>query len=194
MSQLVHLVGIMEAKATAESTKASLDTVKWSEGGPTAPTIIPITFFIVVGTAILCIVAKYLKKIWDKKRRSETYEIVDLIAEDRLGDDSHSFKKGTDPTLSSIRFTDVKIISNRKESSSPHSDPDRDEVDSSVHTNGSISMQVEANVHDSSNDTADFVIEDLEEEVHPGNGGNDVATLPLRKKQQAPLAATESDV
>lgn len=173
---------------------------KWSDNGPTAPTIIPIMFFIVVGAAILCLILKYFKKIWDKKRRSDIYEIVDLIQEDGgLSPEPGNLKKGTDPTLSAIRFTDVpppvRHFSNNHHKSqpvrqgSPQSglDPDKDSVDADTLSNGQL--QVEANIHDSSNETNESIVD-----VEMEEGSHNTETLPLRKKQNAPLAATESDV
>jgi hypothetical protein len=71
----------------------------------------------------------------------------------------------------------------------------RDEADSRL-TNGPI--QVEANVHDSSNETHDTSLEDVTEVEEAEEGGNNTETLPLsgrrRRRAKAPLAATESDV
>jgi hypothetical protein len=192
-------------------------TVKWSEGGPTAPTIIPVVFFLVLIIAVICLLLKYIKMLWDRKRRSDIYEIVDLMEEDRAAtENSVPFKKGTDATLSSIRFTGVKIHPKEEENylntSGDTIDPDKDSVDAL--SNGRVSLQVEANVHDSSNDTNGSVspidqhgqldAEDEEQSLQDERGdesANNTETLPLRNKkrnkkskQNAPLAATESDV
>lgn len=56
------------------------DTVKWNDK-ITAPIIIPIVAMIVIVTFFICALIKCLKVTWDKKRRSDMYEITDLLPE-----------------------------------------------------------------------------------------------------------------
>lgn len=56
------------------------DTVKWNNK-ITAPIIIPIVAIVVIITFFICALVKCLKVTWDKKRRSDMYEITDLLPE-----------------------------------------------------------------------------------------------------------------
>lgn len=191
----------METQSTT-SVSSNSGTVKWNDGGPAAPIVIPIVFFLVLLTALICLLTKYVKKLWDRKRRSDIYEIVDLMEEERGVTENNTLKKGSEPSLSSIRFTGVKVHPEKENylNTSGHLiDPDKDSVDAL--SNGRVSLRVEANVHDSSNDTngslaMDEEMEGDEDEGDVEEGANNMQTLPLRKKKKinAPLAATESDV
>lgn len=184
------------------------DTVRWSEGGPSAPIIIPIVFFVVVGTAFACIFYRYLRKIWTKKRRSDIYEIADaadfaLIGEreEKIVNDPPRKQVGV-PTLNSVRPFGALVD---MEKGYRHYEEDEIEIDHVAETddaaqemememdvshspNGGVSLRVE--VHDSSIDSA-------AEETTSDDPASNTETLPIRKKRtkrQAPLAATESDV
>ena len=179
--------------ATSVVTEKS-DTGRWSEDGPSAPLIIPIVFFVVVGTALILILIKYFKKILDRKRKSETYEIVELMSEEREKIET-PIKPGAVPTLNFIRFTGVtvdRLEDNHISRSSVDAD-ESDVVDDVISSNGGISLQVEANVHDSSNEANESPIEGDEEsdELLTNSETNLARTRP---KSTAPLAATESDV
>jgi len=162
---------------------------------------------IVLATAVVCFLLKYLRKIWDKKRKSDTYEIVNHLGEEEAGETLRRKKiSSTEPKLSSLIFTgdnkkqqnnnqfqrnllqrrDLPLVGASEVSRS------RDETDFHPET-GNGTIQVEANVHDSSNETHETSLEEI---VDIEEGSSNTETLPMtsRRKPTAPLAATESDV
>ncbi|KAI1297209.1 hypothetical protein HDE_04688 [Halotydeus destructor] len=176
------------------------DAVTWNEGGPTAPPIIPITFFVVLIAAILIVVVKFIQKKWNQKHRSDTYDIVDLMAEHRKHESNG--KLGGDPSLSAIKFTGVLV--NSPDGSFTRGSPDIGEYKDveDTDTTGDVSLKVE--VHDSSNELNESslnVSEIIDDMIEVDEVVSNAETLPLRKAKKkknknkaAPLAATESDV
>ena len=175
------------------SRSVDSDTVRWSDE-VSAPLIIPIICLIVVASAVICSILKYLKIVWDKKRRSKTYEIRDTSPEDSMiPPDFASSVDQTDQmppekaSLSLLRFSGVKKKVEKKRKNmvvrieTPDSDPETTE------SNGRL--RIEANVHDSSNEANDCILEDLEE--FPPNHRENVEHVTSRN---APLATTESEV
>jgi len=141
------------------------DVVRWNEG-VSAPIIIPILIaFIIIAILLLCLI-KFIKKGWDKKTRSNAYEITDLLKtekpknypsqlpvldEEREDHSNLNLLKysGEDPKTKKINRPAVPFP--RKFRSSKRKE--KEEEDGSSPSNGRL--QVEANVHDSSNENND---------------------------------------
>lgn len=174
------------------------DTVKWNDS-ISAPPIIPFMIGFVFVCIIVLYVIKYLKKAWDKKNRSDRYEITDLIRPQKhpsqlpvLDDESRQ----DHANLNLLKYSGQK----RKGKVQHVFIRDRDDgsEDGDLHhSNGHMKVEVEANVHDSSNENNDFV-EELDESPPPAFDQSDhhrMDSNPLQNStSHAPLAATESEV
>lgn len=196
-----------------DKTTEPSDAVRWTDGGPSAPLVIPITFFVVSAVAILCLILKYIMCLYDKKRKSDTYVFVDMTDEEANHDGTLKKSKNisilhnSDPKLSSLIYK-----SDGKKNSSNTS---LDEVDdmTKLHDdfNGNtpsapsierLSLQVEASVHDSSIgaiNTHEHLLNGVEGIDTSEEGGSNTATLPMKnkknkKKKRVQTTATESDV
>lgn len=191
------------------------DTVKHNDT-ISAPVIIPLTILVVlICIFILCII-KYCKVMWDKKTRSNAYEITDLIKTEKpnqypsqlpvLNEDEedHSnlnlLKYSGGDSNGSKKINRTAPAFPRKFRSSGRQWHEENEIeleDGSISPNGRL--QVEANVHDSSNEDNDFTIE--MDDVPPRFDQTDQTTDISRFNhhgtdllRNAPTAATESEV
>jgi hypothetical protein len=155
----------MESKEV--STRMPSDVVNYSST-PSAPLIIPIIFFTVIGIAIICCIIKLLRSLWDRKRKSDTYVFVDAT-------DEESKLHYTIESNSSGKLIPLTYITVRKRESNGNINE--------IYDNNCSSLRVEANVHQMSqhmNETND------EESTHARDD------KPLNPKNT--IIATESDV
>lgn len=192
------------------------DTVLWNDR-VSAPIIIPITAAAVLFCIFLLCIVKCLKKLWDKKKRSDAYEITDLIHEKDMAkadipalDGSHDLDVPDHPNLNLVTYSgekrfrrrslDLDLESGGSDSRSP-----------SAAGNGLI--RIEAKVHDSSNENNDF--DEVEEQEphadqpllsshnnHHVHNDSNHSSVPIvvgletkaLRHNNAPLAPTESEV
>ena len=196
-------------------TSVPSDTVQWNDR-VTAPIIIPITAAVVLACIFLLCIIKCLKKLWDKKKRSDAYEITDLIREKDSGradipalDQNHDLDTPDHPNLNLVNYSGERRFRRRSLDLDVESGGS---VSRSPSTSGNGLIRIEAKVHDSSNENNDF--DDLEEsdpqpdqhllQTHNHHVHNDsnhssapivvgLETKALRHNN-APLAPTESEV
>lgn len=140
------------------------DTVLWNDR-VTAPIIIPITAAVVAVSIILLCIIKCLKRLWDKQRRSDAYEITDLIkekdsvrAEIPVLDQSHDLDSPDHPNLNLVNYSGEKRFRRRSLDLDLESGGSGSRSPSSA---GNGRIRIEAKVHDSSNENNDF--DDLED-------------------------------
>lgn len=193
------------------------DTVQWNTS-VSAPIIIPITAAIVFACIIVLAIIRCLKDIWDKKKRSDTYEITDLIKEKDLLkadipalDQNHDLDAPDHPNLNLLNYSSEKRFHRR----SPDFDVESGRSSRSPSDENGI-IRIEANVHDSSNENNDFdEPEDQEPQPedhllpqdnhvqHLKHNSNHSEVSPIivgvetkirRHNSNAPLAPTESEV
>lgn len=195
-------------------TFAPSDSVKWSDH-VSAPIIIPITAAVVLACIVLLCIIKCLKHLWDKKKRSDAYEITDLIREKDSGradipalDQNHDLDTPDHPNLNLVNYSGEKRFRRR----SLDLDVESGGSDSRSPSAGNGLIRIEAKVHDSSNENNDFdELEDSEPQpdqhllqTHNNHVHNDsnhssapivvgLETKALRHNN-APLAPTESEV
>lgn len=190
------------------------DTVRWSDD-VTAPIIIPLICLVVAASVVICAIIKYLTVMYDRKWRSKSYEIGDPEPTDNcmIPPDFNSSVDQTDVSsekapLNLLRFSGVKLQVEKKKKNQVVriSTPDSEVENSTETTNGRL--RIEANVHDSSNETNDSNFEDLEEFPqnlnhqnimvshhqlqHHSHSSHHSSSSDMRRN--APLATTESEV
>jgi hypothetical protein len=153
----------MESKEV--STRMPSDVVNYSSA-PSAPLIIPIIFFTVLGIAIICCIIKLLQRLWDHKRKSDTYVFVDTT-------DEESKLHYTIESNSEGKLIPLTYITVRKRESNGNINQ--------IYDNGS-SLRVEANVHQMSQHLNE---NNFEESTHSTDD------KPLNPNT---ITATESDV
>lgn len=164
----------------SSSVSSSSDVVNYMSR-PSAPLIIPIVFFVVLGALIVCIVVKFLLRLWDRHHKSDSYKFVDA-EEAKLNLTFDEKNSKSDPKLSSLVFVSDKKKTNNNDDSS--------------NENGSVT--IEANVHDSSNETNETeLVNDDSDNNAVGSQSSDTDYIPLTSNgtnAQPFPKATESDV
>ena len=205
-------------ETTTKRSPIITDTVKWNDT-VTAPIIIPILIIVVfICIMILCII-KYCKKIWDKKTKSNAYEITDLIKTEKVYPSQLPVldeEKEDHSNLNLLKYSDedgIKDIKKNKKINRPpvsfprkfrssgrkhengDKESDNNDNDGNISPNGRL--QVEANVHDSSNSNNDLSID--MDEVPPrfdqtDNNASHFNHHGSELLRNAPTAATESEV
>lgn len=141
------------------------DTVLWNDR-VSAPIIIPITAAVVAVCIVLLCIIKILKKVWDKQKRSDAYEITDLIKEKDSGradipvlDQSHDLDSPDHPNLNLVTYSGEKRFRRRSLDLDLESGGSGSRSPSS---SGNGQIRIQAKVHDSSNENNEY--DDLETE------------------------------
>ena len=152
-------------RAPVPPTAPPSDSVQWSDT-VSAPIIIPITTAVVFACIILLCVVKCLKQLWDKSKRSDAYEIRDLIKEKDAAradipvlDENHDLDSPDHPNLNLVTYSGEKRF--RRRSLDLDVESLGESVSRSPSHSGNGMVRTEAKVHDSSNENNDF--DDLEE-------------------------------
>jgi len=122
----------------SHSKPFSTDVVNYSSA-PSAPLIIPIIFFTVLGIAIILMIIKLIQWIWNQKRKSDTYVFVEA-------NDEESKLHYTIDSNSEGKLIPLTYVTVRKRESNGNINQ--------IYDNGSH-LQVQANVHQMSNQTSD---------------------------------------
>jgi hypothetical protein len=190
------------------------DTVQWNDH-VSAPIFIPITAAVVFACIVLLCIIKCLKSLWDKKKRSDAYEITDLIHEKDTGragipalDQNHDLDTPDHPNLNLVNYSGEKRFRRR----SLDFDVESGDGSDSRPASGNGMIRIEAKVHDSSNENNDY--DEPEESEAPAdqhllhmhnnhhNDSNHSSNVPIvvgletkaLRHNNAPLAPTESEV
>lgn len=187
----------MSSSSSSTSYFPRSDVVNYSSA-PSAPIIIPIVFFVVLGALIICIIIKLLLKIWDRHHKSKTYKFVYEESKSKLKNaavKSSSAKSSSDqkPSKSDPKLSSLIFIGHKSHSSNVNVNNNVNE-----YSNENGSLTIEANIHDSSaetneteliNDDRDTLANNLNLNLNYNNDH-----IPVSYQEVSRSRVTESDV
>jgi len=120
---------------------SSSDVINYAST-PRAPLIIPILLVVVIVFALVCLLIKLFRNLWDHHTKSDSYKFVDEESKQSkqltFNINEKQTRSKNAPKLSSILLLERNKVMRR---------------DGELNENENASFTVEANVHDSSNET-----------------------------------------
>lgn len=144
------------------------DTVKWSDS-ISAPIIIPLTVFAVVLSIIILCIIKCLKTTYDRKLRSDRYEISDLIKERPSSSEIANLDTSQEipdhPNLNLLKYSGEKKRLGHGHYHDHDIEAGGSSGDNSPPSRSSNGGRVCIEVHDSSNENNDNLTEEEDEDV-----------------------------